>query len=134
MLGPVSTRAIRIDALATVRTSAVSLRAYVARALGLEAAVAATAAADPALAVSMAEHVAAAYDALTDVLAPKAVTEDALRSEAADAFRFVQGADGDRTGIITRRLRFIEDRLPAGHLWLRPPFLCPPRVLACGVR
>ena len=56
------------------------------------------------------EHVLAAYDTLTDVLSPKTITETALRSEALDAFRFVQGSDADRNGIITRRLRFIEDR------------------------
>lgn len=125
MLGPVSTQAVRADALSTVRISAVSLRAYMTRALGIEAAAAATAASDPALAVSLVEHVLSAYDALTDVLAPKVVTETALRAEAADAFRFVQGTNEDRTGIIIRRLRFVEDRLPACHSWptsgLSPP-------------
>ena len=90
------------------------------RALGIEAAAAATAASDPALAVSLVEHVLSAYDALTDVLAPKVVTETALRAEAADAFRFVQGTNEDRTGIIIRRLRFVEDRLPACHSWPAP--------------
>ena len=116
MLGPVSTRASRTDVLSSVRITAVSLRSYLARALGLESAAAATAASDPPLALSIFEHVLAAYDALTDVLSPKTITETALRSEALDAFRFVQGSDSDRNGIVTRRLRFIEDRHPRKYI------------------
>ena len=116
MLGPVSTRASRTDVLSSVRITAVSLRSYLARALGLESSAAATAASDPPLALSIFEHVLAAYDALTDVLSPKTITETALRSEALDAFRFVQGSDSDRNGIVTRRLRFIEDRHPRKYI------------------
>ena len=112
MLGPVSTRAVRIDVLSSVRITAVSLRSYLARALGLDAATAANGASDPPLALAIFEHVLAAFDALTDVLSPKTINETALRSEALDAFRFVQGSDADRNGIVTRRLRFIEDRHP----------------------
>jgi hypothetical protein len=108
LLGPVSTRVVRIDGLSTVRTSTAILAPNLARHLGLTGPLSPDS--NPALAVQLRAFVLAAFDALTKIFATSLLTEASLQAEATDAFRYLLGTAAERTAVEKRRIGFIQDK------------------------
>ena len=109
-LGPCYTRAVRADVRSSVHLTAMSLRTQVSKTAGHSAPLAVNPANDALLAHELAPAILAAYGALTDVFALDELTVDGFQREMQDAFVYHQGTDADRAAVITRRLRFIDDR------------------------
>ena len=138
-LGPCYTRAVRADVRSSVHLTAMSLRTQVSKTAGHSAPLAVNPANDALLAHGLAPAILAAYGALTDVFALNELTVDGFQREMQDAFVYHQGTDADRAAVITRRLRFIDDRcLPhCPHMLLHVPLHTPnatPHVSRCMFR
>jgi len=108
MLGPCSTRAIRMDAMSFVVTSAEILRANLTKFLGFGAA----GASDGALAAQLGPFVITVMDNLTDLFAATDAGEFHLQREALAAFRFYFSSAEERSAVISDRIGFIDDRAP----------------------
>ena len=109
-LGPCYTRAVRANVRSSVQLTAMILRTQVSKTAGHSAPLALGPANDALLAHKLAPAILAAYSALTDVFALDELTVDGFQREMQDAFVYHQGTDADRAAVITRRLRFIDDR------------------------
>ena len=126
--GPCGTRAVRMDMLSQVRTTASTLRPQVAKAGGFILSMNLLQQEDAVLASVLGKYTNAAYDSLTSTLALDVASAGGFQSEMRDAFLNLTGAESDQSAVLTRRLSFIDDRFspplaPPAHLDLT---LCAP--------
>ena len=109
-LGPCYTRAVRADVRSSVHLTAMILHTQVSKIAGHSVPLALSPANNALLAHELAPAIRAAYGALTDAFALDELTADGFQREMQDVFIYYQGTAVERTAVLTRRLRFIDDR------------------------
>ena len=104
-LGPALTRAIRLDELSSVRTSAEVLRSNLETSLGFNPGTAS----DGVLAVRLPAFIIAAHATLGQAFLSHEISAEALSSEGFDSFRLLLGSSEERRSVEVSRIHCVRD-------------------------
>ena len=104
-LGPALTRAIRLDELSSVRTSAEVLRSNLETSLGFNPGTAS----DGVLAVRLPAFIIASHATLGQAFLSHEISAEALSSEGFDSFRLLLGSSEERRSVEVSRIHCVRD-------------------------